>query len=245
MTRLAVLMKDRQLESLGELDAAAPAIRHHRSISKSTAFGEHQLGMEAVSKAHRLTKPEVTHQEMLDYYQEHAADYAVPAKAKFEILTVKFANFPQPARGVANAIAQMGNEVYSGRHALCGRGQQALAGAERRQWRLLRLGQPGQPGLQSDRPGHLYARDREAQPDHRRRDRLSHHPRDGAAGRRARSLSSKPSRRSRKPSKSRNAAPSRRNSRRAANADRGLDDLRPACRQIAAGAARQQTCAQR
>ena len=83
-------------------------------------------------------KPEVTHQEMLDYYREHAADYAVPAKARFEILTVKFASF-RDRREAGNAIAQMGNAVYL-RHALRRRGPQAFAGAQCRRTAAITTG---------------------------------------------------------------------------------------------------------
>jgi parvulin-like peptidyl-prolyl isomerase len=109
--RLAQLMKDRQLESYGELDAALRQLGTTLD-QQITAFGEHQLGMQAIRK-HITVDPEVTHEEMLDYYGQHAAEYAVPAKVKFEVLTVKFANFAN-RQEAWNQIAQMGNAVYLG-----------------------------------------------------------------------------------------------------------------------------------
>jgi len=56
---------------------------------------------------------EVTHQEMLDYYDEHAEEYAKPARSKWEQLMVSFDKFPN--RNAAwQAIAEMGNQVLRG-----------------------------------------------------------------------------------------------------------------------------------
>jgi parvulin-like peptidyl-prolyl isomerase len=111
VVRLALLMKERKLESLGELDQA---LRQYGSSLDAQArdFGESKLGMQAIFS--QITKsPEVTHQEMLDYYEAHAAEYAIEPKARFEILSVKFANFRTRAEA-ENAIAAMGNAVYLG-----------------------------------------------------------------------------------------------------------------------------------
>lgn len=57
--------------------------------------------------------PEVTHQELLDYYREHIEDYAIPAKARWQELMVRF-----DKAGGKNAayreIASMGDEVVFG-----------------------------------------------------------------------------------------------------------------------------------
>ncbi|HEX5106563.1 MAG TPA: peptidyl-prolyl cis-trans isomerase [Pirellulaceae bacterium] len=111
VTRLALLMRDNQVETLGELDLLLR--RFGSTLEKQVRYyGEYKLGRTGIA-THINFNPEVTHQEMLDYYYEHAADYAVPAKARFEILTAKSANFPN--RGAAySAIAAMGNEVFFG-----------------------------------------------------------------------------------------------------------------------------------
>jgi len=58
-------------------------------------------------------EPEVTHQEMLSYYQEHAPDFDRPARARWEKLTVRFDRFSSKAEAWA-ALGQMGNEVLRG-----------------------------------------------------------------------------------------------------------------------------------
>jgi hypothetical protein len=109
--RLAVLMRDSNAESLGELDLALR--RYGTTLEKQVRYyGEYKLGRSSIGK-HINFKPEITHQEMLDYYRERSADYAVPAKARYEIMTVKFETFPTRADAF-NAIAAMGNEVYFG-----------------------------------------------------------------------------------------------------------------------------------
>ena len=109
--RLALLMKESNAESLGELDLALR--RYGSTLEKQVRYyGEYKLGRSTVGK-HINFNPEITHQEMLDYYREHAADYAVPAKVRFEILTAKFSNYPTPA-DAENALAAMGNEVFFG-----------------------------------------------------------------------------------------------------------------------------------
>lgn len=109
--RLALLMKESNAESLGELDAALR--RYGSTLEKQVRYyGEYKLGRSTVGK-HINFKPEVTHQEMLEYYHEHAADYAIPAKVRFEILTARFSNFPTPA-DAERAVGAMGNEVFFG-----------------------------------------------------------------------------------------------------------------------------------
>jgi alpha-D-ribose 1-methylphosphonate 5-triphosphate diphosphatase PhnM len=58
-------------------------------------------------------EPEITHQAMLDRYRENLQDYEYPAKARWEKLTVKFANFPTKEQAWA-ALGDMGNEVLRG-----------------------------------------------------------------------------------------------------------------------------------
>jgi hypothetical protein len=111
LPRLAVLMRDNNLETLSELDAVLR--RFGSSLDKQIRlYGENKAGRSTIQK-HVNIKPEVTHQEMLDYYRANAAEFAVPAKARFEILTVKFANF-RTQREAWDMLAQMGNAVYFG-----------------------------------------------------------------------------------------------------------------------------------
>jgi parvulin-like peptidyl-prolyl isomerase len=109
--RLALVMRDHQLESLGELELQL------RSFGTSldqqiVQFGESLMGRDMASQ-HFKQKHEVTHQEMLDYYQQHADDYRVLAKARFEILTVKWESF-RDRNAARDTLANMGNRVYFG-----------------------------------------------------------------------------------------------------------------------------------
>lgn len=55
---------------------------------------------------------EVNHQQLLDYYHEHAADYEYPTQAKWEELMVSFHRYPDRAAAY-RAIANMGNQVFA------------------------------------------------------------------------------------------------------------------------------------
>jgi hypothetical protein len=111
LPRLAMLMKEKQCETMTELGLVLR--QYGSSLDKQIRFyGENILGRSTLSRQ-MLTNPEVTHEEMLDYYAANADEFAIPAKAKFEILTIKFAS--HPTRNDAwNKLAQMGNEVYFG-----------------------------------------------------------------------------------------------------------------------------------
>jgi PPIC-type PPIASE domain len=119
IVRLAVLMRDRQLETPGELDAL---LREFGTTLEQQCrdYGEYMMGMDAVrtkigiGHGSKARQKEVTHEEMLDYYRAHVADYFIPAKARFEILTVKFANFEGDREAAKRAIVEMGNAVYFG-----------------------------------------------------------------------------------------------------------------------------------
>jgi len=107
--RLALVMRDNQLESLGELELKL------RSVGTSldqqiVQFGEQALGRDVLSRYYQA-KYTVTHQEMLDYYEQHAADFQFPAKARFELLTAKTANYGGDRVAARNAVAAMGNDV--------------------------------------------------------------------------------------------------------------------------------------
>jgi parvulin-like peptidyl-prolyl isomerase len=109
--RLALLMKEHNLETLGDLDRL---LRQNGSTleKQQRAFLENYIGRQGIMEKIKV-KTEVSHLEMLNYYREHADDFAVKARARFEILTVKFANFPDK-RAAEQQIVQMGNDVIFG-----------------------------------------------------------------------------------------------------------------------------------
>jgi parvulin-like peptidyl-prolyl isomerase len=108
---LPKLLKQHKAETAAQLDAKLR--QYGWSLAKQTRFfGERNLGIAgAFQKIER--EPEVTHDEMLAYYEEHAEEYAVVSAARWEQLTARFDAFP--SRDAAyDAIAQMGNEVALG-----------------------------------------------------------------------------------------------------------------------------------
>jgi hypothetical protein len=125
MVRLAVLMKDKHLDSYGELDKALK--EYGTSLEQQVKdYGEYMMGMEAArtkisgedgpkgkGKAPAVKK-EVTYDDLVDYYQAHQADYYIPAKARFEVLTAKFSRCGGDRQKTWDLIAQMGNEVLLG-----------------------------------------------------------------------------------------------------------------------------------
>ena len=112
VVRLVLLMRDHHLESWGELETKL------RSLGTSLdqqilQFGESALGREMAGR-HFKQKQDVTLQEMLDYYEKHAEDFRVKAKARFELLTAKLENHNNNREAAHAAIAAMGNRVVYG-----------------------------------------------------------------------------------------------------------------------------------
>ena len=56
---------------------------------------------------------EVTHQEMLDYYREHEADYLIQARAKWEQVMVRFDKFPSREEA-RKEIVKLGDKIVYG-----------------------------------------------------------------------------------------------------------------------------------
>jgi len=59
------------------------------------------------------TEEEVSHEEMLAYWREHAADFETPSRVRWEQLTVRVARFANREEARA-ALAEMGNKVLDG-----------------------------------------------------------------------------------------------------------------------------------
>ena len=104
-------LKRSQLNSAIELDAElrkfGSSLDAQRKMFVERILGQSVLGQKIDYE------PEVTHQEMLDHYREHAADYDVPARARWEKLTVRFDRYRSKAEAWT-ALAAMGNEVLRG-----------------------------------------------------------------------------------------------------------------------------------
>jgi len=74
-------------------------------------FNERTIAGEWLRQMAPKPKP-VTHQQMLDYYQEHLEDYDVTAQAKWEELMLRFDRFGGDRAATWHAIAEIGNELW-------------------------------------------------------------------------------------------------------------------------------------
>ena len=109
--RLALLMNEQEMVTSIQLDNYLR--RYGSSLDKQRqAFAERALGRQALMTGIE-TQPEVTHIEMLDYYNQRLEQFQVPDRAKWEQLTARFDHFntKEEARAAINA---MGNEVWLG-----------------------------------------------------------------------------------------------------------------------------------
>lgn len=104
-------MERAQVKTAQELDGKLRG--YGWSINKQRiSFGERALGMEgALQSIDR--NPEVTHQEMLDYFEERADKYALPAAARWEQLSVRFDRSPN-RQAAYEQMVRMGNEIVLG-----------------------------------------------------------------------------------------------------------------------------------
>ena len=118
LPRLALLMQENGLQTMGQLDEELRS--YGSSLDKQVAlFREHNLGQQAIFEKIGKKPAEVTHAEMLEYYKKNADKFAVPAKARFEILSIYFSRSAgrtdAEKRAAADAqIKSMGNAVFLG-----------------------------------------------------------------------------------------------------------------------------------
>jgi parvulin-like peptidyl-prolyl isomerase len=109
--RLALIMKQQNMVTPIQLDNYLR--RYGSSLEKQQqAFAERALGRQALM-GEINTRPEVTHIEMLDYYNKRIDLFRVPDRAKWEQLTVRFDRFNSREKCRAE-INAMGNEIWLG-----------------------------------------------------------------------------------------------------------------------------------
>jgi hypothetical protein len=109
--RLAYLMKQQDLTSLGQLEALLKENGSSLEMQRQ-AFAERVLGQQGLRDSID-TDPEVTHKEMLEYYKTHSEEFQVPAHARWEQITILFKNVPDKVKAGA-MIAEIGNELVLG-----------------------------------------------------------------------------------------------------------------------------------
>jgi hypothetical protein len=109
--QLPETLKKANAASMAELDAKlrqyGSSLEKQKQVFKERALGQSVLGQKI------NYEPEVTHQDMLDYYREHLADYDRPAQVRWEKLTVRFDRFPSKA-AAWETLGQMGHDVWRG-----------------------------------------------------------------------------------------------------------------------------------
>jgi hypothetical protein len=109
--KLEGAMQRAKVNSPAELDALLRQYGSSLEKQKRT-YMEQTLGRAMLGK-HINYKPEVTHEEMLAYYKEHADEFKVDGKASWEQLSVRFEKHPSK-EAAWQKLAEMGNEVLRG-----------------------------------------------------------------------------------------------------------------------------------
>jgi len=104
-------LKKLKLNSRRELEAKltewGTSIEHEKQAFIERAIAQ-QWVFEKIKK-----EDEVTHEELLDYYREHATEYDHPTRIRWEHLEVTFAKHPNK-REAWQLMATMGNAVQQG-----------------------------------------------------------------------------------------------------------------------------------
>jgi hypothetical protein len=99
-----------KVEDKQQLDALLK--KHGSSLADvRRQFFERTIAGEWLRQLAPKPKP-VTHEELLNYYQEHLADFDFPAQVKWEELSVQTMRMNGDRAAAWRAIAEMGNEVW-------------------------------------------------------------------------------------------------------------------------------------
>lgn len=110
------LQLDKDMETAG-VNSPAEFDMQLRTIGSSLEkkrrqFIERTIATEQIRQRAKIND-EVTHQEMLDYYQDNLEDYRNPARSRWEQLMVRFDKYPTREEAWQQIVA-MGNEVLRG-----------------------------------------------------------------------------------------------------------------------------------
>lgn len=105
------LLKDAKLQTVAQLDAGLR--RFGSSIEqRKREFREQAIAQMMISRSVPRNE-EVTHEDLLAYYQQHLDEFSFKAKARWEKLSALFEQFPSKAAAEL-AIVEMGNQVLRG-----------------------------------------------------------------------------------------------------------------------------------
>jgi parvulin-like peptidyl-prolyl isomerase len=109
--QLKRLLKQAGVQSPVELDRKLRALGS--SLERERQWFMQQMLAEEWKSQQIKSDEEITHQEMLEWYQGHLHNFDHPARARWEELMVRTAKYPNKAEAYA-AIARMGNQVVLG-----------------------------------------------------------------------------------------------------------------------------------
>jgi hypothetical protein len=110
---LPKMIKKSQCASRTELDQKLRSVGSSIDREKQNFFEKTLAQQWVIEKVRPETTAEVTHEEMLTWYREHAAEYEKPAKARWQQLTIRAGNLR--AKGEAwRMLARLGNQVAAG-----------------------------------------------------------------------------------------------------------------------------------
>ncbi len=104
-------LKKRDFTTPAELDAYLRQFGWSL-MKQKRLYGERQLGQASVIRQIDV-EPEVTYDEMIQYYRDNVAEYEHKARARWEQLSVHFDKTPD-RQSAMKQIAEMGNEVFFG-----------------------------------------------------------------------------------------------------------------------------------
>ncbi|MCE9605426.1 MAG: peptidyl-prolyl cis-trans isomerase [Planctomycetia bacterium] len=106
------MLSDRKASDLQQLEAMLR--RDGTTLEREKkAFAESVLRSSWISQNVKVTQ-EVTHEQMLAYYQSHLAEFEFTGASRWEQISMKFENFPTKQAAYAEA-AKAGNLVVDGR----------------------------------------------------------------------------------------------------------------------------------
>ena len=106
------LMDENKATSVPDLESKLLALGSSLE-SQRIVFMERQLAGSWINEHTKDDKQPATHEEMLEYYKKHAANWDSPARVRWEQLTVKFANF-NSKQEAHQSLARWGNDVMRG-----------------------------------------------------------------------------------------------------------------------------------
>ena len=110
--QVTALMKKNKVNTLGELEEKL----QERSMSLSTmqsAFIEQILAAE-LERKYVPDRYEIARQELVDYYRKNQTDWDVPARAKWQQITIRFDKHDYDRAAVERRIKELGDEVFLG-----------------------------------------------------------------------------------------------------------------------------------